>query len=288
MKKTFNFWIELKNYSIITVCLFGMALGWTAFLIPNHMLGGGVSGIATVIYWVTGISTGITIFAINAVLILISFKNLGWRFGLKTIYCIIIMSLLFSLLQKVFGDKPLISDKFLAAVIGGGISGLSNGLIFVMGGSTGGTDIITMLVNKYRNISLGRFTLIMNVVIIVCSLFVFRSVETFIYSFVNLMINSYCLDLTLTGSKQSVQMFIFSSKSAILANIIGNELHRGVTVLKGVGWYTQTEFEILMVIVRKSELQSVIRVVKREDEKAFVSVNTVMGVYGKGFDVMKR
>lgn len=288
MKKTFNFWVELKNYSVITVCLFGMALGWTAFLIPNHMLGGGVNGIATVVYWVTGVSTGITIFAINAVLILISLKSLGWKFGLKTVYCIIVMSLLFSLLQNVFGDKPLIDDKFLAAVIGGGISGLSNGLIFVMGGSTGGTDIITMLVNKYRNISLGRFTLMMNVVIVGCSLFVFWSIETLIYSFVNLMISSYCMDLALTGSKQSVQMFIFSSKPAIIADIIGNKLHRGVTILKGTGWYTKTESEILMVIVRKSELQGIIRIVKREDDKAFVSVNTVMGVYGKGFDVMKK
>ncbi len=294
MKKASNTLIEIKNYAVITVCLFVIALGWTAFLIPNHMLGGGVNGIATIVYWVTGISTGITIFVINAVLILFSLKILGWRFGLKTIYCIVVMSLFFSLLQNVFGDVPVISDKFLAAIIGGGIGGFANGLIFLSGGSTGGVDIITMVVNKYRNISLGRFTLAMNLVIIGSSFFVFQDmeilqrVELIIYSIVGNFVSSYCMDLAFTGSKQSVQMFIFSSKPQVIADRIGNEIHRGVTIIKGTGWYTKQDGDILMAVVRKTECQPVIRIVKQEDPKAFVSVNTVMGVYGKGFEVMKK
>ncbi len=294
MKKASNTLIEIKNYAVITVCLFVIALGWTAFLIPNHMLGGGVNGIATIVYWVTGISTGITIFVINAVLILFSLKILGWRFGLKTIYCIVVMSLFFSLLQNVFGDVPVISDKFLAAIIGGGIGGFANGIIFLSGGSTGGVDIITMVVNKYRNISLGRFTLAMNLVIIGSSFFVFQDmeilqrVELIIYSIVGNFVSSYCMDLAFTGSKQSVQMFIFSSKPQVIADRIGNEIHRGVTIIKGTGWYTKQDGDILMAVVRKTECQPVIRIVKQEDPKAFVSVNTVMGVYGKGFEVMKK
>lgn len=294
MKKTSNVLIEIKNYAVITVCLFIIALGWTAFLIPNNMLGGGVNGIATIVYWVTGLSTGITIFALNAVLILFSLKILGWKFGLKTIYCIVVMSFFFSLLQKVFGDVPVISDRFLAAIIGGGIGGFANGIIFIHGGSTGGVDIITMVVNKYRNISLGRFTLAMNLVVI-CSLFfvfqdmeILQRVELIIYSLVGNFVSSYCMDLAFTGSKQSVQMFIFSSKPDIIADRIGNEIHRGVTIIKGTGWYTKQDNDILMAVVRKTQCQSVIRIVKQEDPKAFVSVNTVMGVYGKGFEVMKK
>lgn len=292
--KPSNVLVEVKNYAVITVCLFIIALGWTAFLIPNHMLGGGVNGIATIVYWVTGLSTGITIFVLNAILILFSLKILGWKFGLKTIYCIVVMSFFFSLLQNVIGDAPVISDKFLAAIIGGGIGGFANGIIFLAGGSTGGVDIITMVVNKYRNISLGRFTLAMNLVIIGSSFFVFQDmeilqrVELIIYSLVGNFVSSYCMDLAFTGSKQSVQMFIFSSKPDVIADRIGNEIHRGVTIIKGTGWYTKQDSDIVMAVVRKTECQPVIRIVKQEDPKAFVSVNTVMGVYGKGFEVMKK
>lgn len=294
MKKSSNVLIEIKNYAIITVCLFVIALGWTAFLIPNNMLGGGVNGIATIVYWVTGLSTGYTIFTLNAILILFSFKILGWRFGVKTIYCIAVMAFFFSLLQNLIGDVPVISDKFLAAIIGGGIGGFANGIIFLSGGSTGGVDIITMVVNKYRNISLGRFTLAMNLVIIGSSFFVFPDmavlarVELIIYSLVGNFVSSYCMDLAFTGSKQSVQMFIFSSKPEVIADRIGNEIHRGVTIIRGTGWYTKQDSDILMAVVRKTQCQSVIRIVKQEDPKAFVSVNTVMGVYGKGFEVMKK
>lgn len=294
MKKTSNILLEIKNYAVITVCLFIIALGWTAFLIPNNMLGGGVNGIATIVYWVTGLSTGYTIFTLNAILIIFSFKILGWKFGVKTIYCIAVMAFFFSLLQNIIGDVPVISDKFLAAIIGGGIGGFANGIIFLSGGSTGGVDIITMVVNKYRNISLGRFTLAMNLVIIGSSFFVFQDleilqrVELIIYSLVGNFVSSYCMDLAFTGSKQSVQMFIFSSKPEVIADRIGNEIHRGVTIIKGTGWYTKQDNDILMAVVRKTQCQPVIRIVKQEDPKAFVSVNTVMGVYGKGFEVMKK
>lgn len=284
--------LEVKNYALITICLFVIALGWTAFLIPNHMLGGGVNGIAVIVYWVSGLSTGVTIFTLNAILILFSLKVLGWKFGLKTIYCIIMMSVFFSLLQRYI-TAPVITDKFLAAVIGGGIGGFANGIIFLSGGSTGGTDIITMVVNKYRNISLGRFTLAMNLVIIGSSFFVLSGtplerIELIIYSLVGNFVSSYCMDLAFTGSKQSVQMFIFSSKPQVIADRIGNEMHRGVTLINGKGWYSKHDNDIIMVVARKTECQSVIRIVKQEDPQAFVSVNTVMGVYGKGFEAMKK
>lgn len=287
MKNNIAIWYEVKSHIIITLALLLSAFAWTGFLIPNQMLGGGVTGLATIVYWVMDIPTGITIFVLNAILILISFKSLGRRFAISTIYSVILTSVLFVLMQEYFGDTPLITDRFLAVVIGAGLNGIACGFIFLEGSSTGGVDIIVVMINKYRNVTLGRLTLFINVAIISLSYFVFKDLELLIYSYVGLMITSYTMDLTMNGSKQSVQMFIFSSKPHEIADMVGDEVHRGVTMIKGTGWYSKTESDIVMVVVRKTESQRVIRIVKQLDPAAFVSVNTVMGVYGKGFEMMK-
>ena len=281
-------WQEVRSHIIITVAIIISAIGWTGFLIPSNMLGGGVTGLATIIYWVTGLPTGISIFALNAILILIAFRSLGRRFALSTIYSVIVTSIVFYILQEYVFLAPIIEDRFLSAVLGAGLNGVACAFIFLEGSSTGGTDIIVMMINKYRNITLGRLTLFINVAIISCSYFVFRDLELLIYSYVGLMVTSYTMDLTMNGSKQSVQMFIFSQKSDEIADKVGEEIRRGVTMIKGTGWYTKTENNIVMVVVRKTESQRVIRIVKQLDPTAFVSVNTVMGVYGKGFEMMKK
>ncbi len=281
-------WQEVKSHIIITVAIIISAIGWTGFLIPSNMLGGGVTGLATIIYWVTGLPTGISIFVLNAILILIAFKSLGRRFALSTIYSVIVTSVVFYILQEYVFLAPIIEDRFLSAVLGAGLNGVACAFIFLEGSSTGGTDIIVMMINKYRNITLGRLTLFINVAIISCSYFVFRDLELLIYSYVGLMVTSYTMDLTMNGSKQSVQMFIFSQRPDEIADKVGEEVHRGVTMIKGTGWYTKTENNIVMVVVRKTESQRVIRIVKQLDPAAFVSVNTVMGVYGKGFEMMKK
>ena len=281
-------WQEIRSHIIITVAIIISAIGWTGFLIPSQMLGGGVTGLATIIYWVTGLPTGISIFALNAILILIAFKSLGRRFALSTIYSVIVTSIVFYILQEYVFLAPIIEDRFLSAVLGAGLNGVACAFIFLEGSSTGGTDIIVMMINKYRNITLGRLTLFINVAIISCSYFVFKDLELLIYSYVGLMVTSYTMDLTMNGSKQSVQMFIFSQRPDEIADKVGEEIHRGVTMIKGTGWYTKTENNIVMVVVRKTESQRVIRIVKQLDPTAFVSVNTVMGVYGKGFEMMKK
>lgn len=287
MSSKISIWYEVKSHIIITLALFLSAFAWTGFLIPNQMLGGGVTGMATIVYWVMHIPTGITIFVLNAILIVISFKSLGRRFAISTIYSVVMTSVMFYVLQDYFGDTPLITDRFLSVVLGAGLNGVACGLIFLEGSSTGGVDIIVVMINKYRNVTLGRLSLFINVAIISCSYFVFNNLELLIYSYVGLMITSYTMDLTMNGSKQSVQMFIFSSKPHEIADMVGEEVHRGVTMIKGTGWYSKTESDIVMVVVRKTESQRVIRIVKQLDPSAFVSVNTVMGVYGKGFDAMK-
>lgn len=286
--KNIDIWHEVKSHIIITIAIFVSAIGWTGFLIPNQMLGGGVTGLSTIIYWLTGIPAGVMIFVLNAILIIIAFKSLGKRFAFSTIYSVIVTSVTFYFMQGYFGDTPLIEDRFLASVLGAGLNGVACGIIFLEGSSTGGTDVIAVMINKYRNVTIGRLSLFINVAIISCSYLVFRDLELLIYSYVGLMVTSYTVDLTMNGSKQSVQMFIFSSNPREIADRVGEEVHRGVTMIKGTGWYSKKESEIVMVVVRKIESQRVIRIVKQLDPAAFVSVNTVMGVYGKGFEMMKK
>ena len=286
MGKQKSFVNELKAYVVITLGLFVMALGWTGFLIPNEILGGGVSGIATLIFWSTGLPVGVSVLAINAVLIIFAFRLLGGGFGVKTIYSIGMLSLFFAVLQYYIRE-PFVTDKFMASVVGAVMAGSSMGLIFTQGGSTGGTDIIAMIVNKYRNISPGKIILFLDVFIISSSFFIFRTIDTLVYGFVVMSVVSYVIDLIITGNKQSVQMFIFSKKANSIADRIGNETGRGVTFIKGVGWYTKSENDILMIIVKRMEYQMVFRIVKEEDPEAFVSISTVMWVYGQGFDAIR-
>lgn len=277
---------EIKSYLIITIALGIMAIGWTGFLIPNEILGGGVNGIATLLYWSTGLSTGITIIFVNIILIIIALRIIGSGFGVKTIYSILVLSAMFSYLQYYI-KEPFVTDKFLSAIVGGVLSGSSIGLVFTQGSSTGGTDIVALIVNKYRNISPGKILLLLDVFVISSSYFLFQSIEILVYGFVVMGVSSYTIDLVLTGNKQSVQLFIFSKNPDRIADRIGRETGRGITFIRGTGWYTKTEQDILMVIVKKMESGQLFRIIKEEDPDAFVSLNTVMGVYGKGFDTIR-
>ena len=298
MKNKIDIWQEVRSHIVITLAIVLSAIGWCVFLIPNHMLGGGVTGLSTIIYWLTGIPTGVMIFIFNAILIFISFKSLGRRFALSTIYSVVVTSVVFyvmqeylvDIIQSYFGGLPLsgVEHRLLAALLGSALNGVACGIIFLEGSSTGGTDVIAVMINKYRNVTIGRLSLFINVAVITCSYFVYKDLELLIYSYVGLMVTSYTIDMTMNGSKQSVQMFIFTSKPHEIADMVGEEIHRGVTMIKGTGWYSKKESEIVMVVVRKIESQRVIRIVKQLDPSAFVSVNSVMGVYGKGFEMMKK
>lgn len=273
----------VRAHLIITFGLLLNALGWTAFLIPAKITGGGITGVSTLIFFASGFSLGISYLIINAVLILIAIKILGVNFGVKTIFSVVILAFLLSLLQRYI-TEPIITDTFLSAVIGGILGGAGIGIVFSQGGSTGGTDIIAMIINKYRNISPGRIILYLDVFIIASSYLLFQSLEKIVYGYVTMGITSYTIDLLFTGSKQSVQMFIFSKKYAAIADRIGKETGRGITIIDGKGWYTGEQTTVLLVMVRKPEAGHIFRIVKEIDQDAFMSVNNVMGVYGKGFD----
>jgi uncharacterized membrane-anchored protein YitT (DUF2179 family) len=259
------------------------AIGWTAFLIPAKITGGGITGVSTLIFYASGFPLGVSYLIINAVLIVFAVKILGRSFGVKTIFSVVVLSVLFSLLQQ-FITKPIINDDFLSTVLGGILGGAGVGIVFSQGGSTGGTDIIAMIINKYRDISPGRIILYLDVFIIASSYLVFQSIEKIVYGYVAMGITSYTIDLLFTGSKQSVQIFIFSKKFDDIADRIGKEVGRGVTIIDGKGWYSGEQTKVLLVMVRKPEASQIFRIIKELDHDAFMSVNNVMGVYGKGFE----
>jgi uncharacterized membrane-anchored protein YitT (DUF2179 family) len=286
-KKLQHSWlISLKSYAIITLGLFINALAWTAFIIPSEIVGGGVTGLSTLIFYATGFPVGVMFFLINIVLIIMGIKSLGLSFGIRTIYGTVMISLFLGILQYYI-KEPVVSDRFMAAIIGGIMGGASVGLVFSQGGSTGGTDIIAMIINKYRNISPGKLILYMDVIVISSSYILFQSLEVLVFGFVVMSVASYAIDMVLMGHRQSVQMFIFSKRHDIIAEQIANEIGRGVTLINGKGWYSKTESSILMVVVRRYETNQIFRTIKQIDPDAFISVSNVMGVYGEGFDPIK-
>jgi len=274
---------EAKAYLIITLGLILNALGWVLFLIPADITGGGVSGIAAIIYFATGFPMGVSYLAINIILILIAIRLLGASFGVKTIYSVVVLSVLFSLLQGIL-KNPIVNDDFMATVIGGFMAGAGVGIVFTQGGSTGGTDIIAMIVNRYRNMSPGRVILLCDIVIISSSFLVFRSIEKVVFGFVVMAVTAYTIDIVISGARQSYQLFIFSKHYEQIAERIATEVHRGVTIVNGQGWYTKEDQKVLLVLVRKHEVNDVFKIIRQIDPKAFMSLAEVMGVYGEGFD----
>ncbi len=295
-----------KEYSLITLGILLYVVAWAIFLVPNNLVGGGVSGVASIVQYGTNgfIKIGTTYFFINAILLIIALFILGKSFGGKTVYAVIVASIGLNVLQDVIPREivqalAVDNGKLMSTIMGGIMAGVGIGLTMSQGGSTGGTDIIALIVNKYRNVSPGRMILWMDVVIILSSMLVpsytadgtllpwTEKVTTVVYGFILVMVNSTVIDLYLSGSKQSVQLFILSRKFEQIADVITHDLHRGVTVLDGKGWYTKNNTEVLMVLTRKTDLSILLRTIKSIDPDAFLSVASVTGVYGKGFDSIK-
>ena len=302
---------ELKDYVIITLGLLLYTLGWIVFLIPNNMVGGGVTGISAILLYAFNIPVGASFFVINLVLLLIALKVLGKGFGMKTVYAIIIASVFYEvvppLIPEVFIQEIAISNgKLLCAIFGGVCAGLGIGISFSQGGSTGGTDIVALMIVKYKNISAGRVILLLDIFIIASSLLLppnqildangaVVGVETWgerfatiLYGYILIGACSYSVDMFISGSKQSSQIFIFSKKYAELADAITTGTGRGVTLIDGEGWYTKQKSKIVMVVMRKDDLSVLYRLVREIDKDAFLSVGNVSGVYGKGFDQIKK
>ncbi len=286
-------WSNARSYSIMIFGLAIFALAWTAFLIPHRITGSGVSGIGALVFYATEIPVGYTYFVINVGLLLVAIKVLGANFGVRTVFGVFTAAFLLSLLQS-FIKEPIVEDKFLSTIIGGGLGGVGLGIIFTQGGSTGGTDIIAMIVNKYRNISPGRVILLCDIFIIGSSFFVLtemepvKRLETIVYGYVAMAVQAYAIDAILSGNRQSVQIIIFSRQYKEIADRITSQMKRGVTIVDGMGWYSKENQKVIITLVRQYEANDLYRIIREIDHNAFISVANVMGVYGKGFDQIKR
>ncbi len=286
MTSLISFAKQFKSYFIIAVGLFIGSLGWTGFLIPSEIVGGGVTGIATIIYFATGFKVGYSVFIINGLLLVVAMRVLGFGFGIKTIFATFVLSFFLGFLQSII-TEPLVSDRFMCAIIGGIMAGASAGIILSQGGSTGGTDIIAMMINKYRNYSPGQLLLALDLIIISSSYFLSNSIEQVVYGFVAMGVSAYCVDMVIEGSKQSVQIFIFTKKYEKIRSELVLQLDQGMTELQAKGGYSQQDVKVLMVLAKKKDSQSILSMVKIVDPDAFISMGSVMGVYGQGFDKIK-
>jgi len=282
-------WEDIREYIIIAFGLFMYAGAWKAFLLPHQIVGGGVTGVGALVYYATGLPISVTYFSINAVLLLIAIRSIGLKFSLRTIYGVAIMTFFFSIIpQAPTGTFVGKDDNFMACIIGGLLSGAGIGIVFLANGSSGGTDIIAKVVNKYRNITLGRILLYCDVLIISSSYFLkVGSVERIVYGLTQLAVATIAVDMVINGVRQSVQFFIFSTHYEKIATRINQEVNRGVTILDGMGWYSKEPVKVITVIARKNESIKIFRIVKEEDPNAFISQSSAIGVYGQGFDVIK-
>ena len=298
---------------LLTIALFMLvnAISWNLFLFPHNVTGGGGTGIATVVMYATqgllpqsaldffgsigmasiggGIPVSVTLFTLNAVLIIIAVRILGWQFCIRTIYGVFVLTGWFwidwrGLYAQYIGVPPEF-DPFMSVIIAGIIGGVCMGIIFNNNGSTGGTDIVAKIINKYKAISLGKALLITDFLIICSSGFTpDGALDSVVYGLIFMAVQSISIDLYINGLRQSVQFFIFTTRPEEVAEIISNEAHRGVTLLDGMGWYSKKSIKVVTVLARKNESTHIFRLIREVDPGAFVSQSAAIGVYGEGFE----
>ena len=263
------------------------SFGFTAFILPEKVVIGGVTGIGTIVYLTTGIPVAITQYFLNLLLLLFAFRVVGKQFVMKTLFGATFLSLWIGIMQPLFPSGIIEQQPFMNITLGGLLCGLGLGIVFIHNGSTGGTDIVAAMVAKKTNVSIGRTMIYVDFCIISSSYFITHRIDTIVYGLLVLLLVSFVIDYQINTNRQAVQFTIFSEKWEEIATAINTDAHRGCTVLNGVGWYTKHELKILLVVCRKIESITVYRIIKAIDPKAFITQGNVNGVYGQGFDELK-
>lgn len=287
-------WGMLRDYVIMLLGIIIFTIGYTCFMLPYEITSGGMGGVAAFIYYSTGFPAQYGYLLINIVLLSVAFWIMGWRYTARTLAANIIMSLAIGVAQEFIRQEDgtlarLVGDElFMACVLAGVFEGLGLALVFQSGGSTGGTDIIASCVNKYRDIQLGRIMLFIDLIIVSSSYFVFHSGEKMLVGYIVMFISMMLLDYILNMANQSVQFTIISEHYQEIADAVNRRMLRGVTVLHGAGWYSKEERHVLLILAKKREKQGIMRLIRVTDPTAFLSVSNVEGVFGEGFDTIKK
>lgn len=281
---------QVRDFFFMFLGIASYSFGYTAFILPEKVVMGGVAGLSALIYYATGIPTGISIWVLNFTMLGIAFKALTKQFTIKTVVGVSIMSVIIGFLQPFFIAHPLITageDKFMHVLIGGALGGAGLGLVFSHNGSTGGTDILVALLNKHFRMSFGRAMQFIDITIISSSYLLFHSTETIVYGVAFTLIASYVCDYVINGTRQTVQFLIISKEYEQIADAINRKVNRGVTLISGKGWYSKKEVNMLVVLTRKYESQEIFNYVKAIDPNALISQSYCQGVFGEGFDKIK-
>lgn len=294
MNKKTRIWEFTKDFLSINLGMAIYSLGWAAFLLPYHITTGGLAGLLAIVYYLTGFPISVALLIINSVLLLIAFKPLGWKFVAKTAYAVLALSTFLSLGQNMMTNEQgqlmqILGEgqDSMACVLGAILNGLGIGIVFLSGGSTGGWDVIAALINKYRNVSLGRVLLYLDLIVIGSCWPLFHDWRMVVFGYVTLAVYTYAVDLLVNSTRQDTQFIIFTNKSKEICDRIIHETVHSVTVLNGEGHYSHQEIKVLITIVHKSEQVHILRMIQEIDPAAFVSQSRAEGVYGNGFNVIK-
>ena len=315
--------VGIKEYILMTFGMFCYAFGWLLCVLPAGGMGGGAAGLATLINAilpesVTGFLTiGTLVFIINCVLLVLGVIIIGWKFGIKTLYCILMMSVMFNLVESCLPADLMVNMlqgvdawRLLLVVLGAASCGLGIAVSFMQGGSTGGTDIVAMIINKFRTVSYGKVLLMTDCGILISSVFLTTTVNIadstnaialttieplsslafarMIYGFIMIAVIGYTVDFVQSGNQQSNQIMIFCKDYEAMADMINTKAHRGATLIDAMGWYTKTPSKAVMVVCRKRDTSMILKLVREQDPNAFLTVGSVMGVYGQGFDALNK
>ena len=276
-----------KDYVMITLGLFTYAFGFTAFILPEEIVIGSVTGLSSLIHFWLGWNVALTYYAINIILLCIAFRSVGKQFVLRTIIGASIATFFIGVLQPMFPEPIVQQQTFMNVILGAVLCGLGLGVVFTHGGSTGGTDIIAAMVAKHSTVSFGRTMMYCDVLIICSSWLLFHSIDKIVYGLIYMVIYSVAADRVINNTRQSVQFQIISKKWQQIADNVNNVAHRGCTILDGIGWYTKKPVKIVMVMCRKHESVNIFRIIKETDREAIITQSNVNGVYGFGFDELK-
>lgn len=279
----------------MAIGMFIYSFGWIGCILPAQGVGGGAAGLSLILshafeqYLGVSVQIGTVVFVLNAILLVGAGFVVGWNFGIKTIFCVFVLSVAMNVWQIALPAGDFLHlDRLLSIILGGILAGVGVGLCFQQGGSTGGTDIVAMIINKYRTVSYGRIVIYSDFVIIASSMLVGFNIDTVIYGYVMTAVFGYTVDMIMSGSHQSSQVMIISQDYAKMADAILKEAHRGVTMLDSQGWYSKEDSKMVVVVCRKRETSEILKIVKSVDPNAFITVGSVMGVYGKGFEALNK
>ena len=286
-EKTRHILNTAQDYVMITIGLFCYAFGFTAFILPEKIVIGSVTGLSSLIHFALGWNVAVTYYAINIILLAIAFKSVGKQFVLRTIIGASIATIFLGVLQPMFPTPIIEQQTFMNVILGAVLCGIGLGIVFTHNGSTGGTDIIAAMVAKYSTVSFGRTMMYCDVLIICSSWLLFHSIDKIVYGLIFMVIYSVAADRVINNTRQSVQFMIISKKWQEIADTIIKEAHRGCTILDGIGWYTKDHVKIVMVMCRKHESVNIFRIIKQTDREAIITQSNVNGVYGFGFDELK-